>query len=60
MSVFDQAKDKAERFVGDANEKFGQNRENQDEQDEQGGGMDRLKGKADDAMNSARKKFGQK
>lgn len=59
MSAFDEAKDKAQDFMGQAKEKFGQqNDQNQDDK-QQGEGMpDDLRDKASDAMRSARERFG--
>jgi uncharacterized protein YjbJ (UPF0337 family) len=59
MSVFDQAKGKAEQYMGDAKEKLGQNKGDRENQGEQGGGMDQLKDKASDAMDNAKERFGQ-
>jgi len=57
MSVFDEAKDKAQEFMGQAKEKFGQ----QDQNDQQNEGMpgqtDELRDKAADAMQNAREHF---
>jgi uncharacterized protein YjbJ (UPF0337 family) len=56
MSVFDSAKDKAEQFVGDAKEKLGQQKDQQNgEGQEQGQGM---KDRAEDAMRDAKERFG--
>ncbi len=55
-SVFDSAKDKAEQFVGDAKEKLGQQKDQQNgEGQEQGQGM---KDRAEDAMRDAKERFG--
>lgn len=59
MSVFDEAKDKAQDFMGQAKEKFGQNQENQNQDDNQREGMpDQLRDKASDAMRNAKDRFG--
>ena len=61
MSVFDDAKDKAQDFMGQAKEKFGQNQndQNQDDQQNEGGsGTDQLRDKASDAMQNAKERFG--
>jgi uncharacterized protein YjbJ (UPF0337 family) len=60
MSVFDSAKDtaknKAEQFMGDAKEKFGQQKDQQSgDGQEQGQGM---KDRAEDAMRDAKERFG--
>jgi uncharacterized protein YjbJ (UPF0337 family) len=56
MSVFDSAKDKAEQFMGDAKEKFGQQNDQQSgDGQEQGQGM---KDRAEDAMREAKERFG--
>lgn len=63
MSVFDEAKDKAQDFMGQAKDKFGQqNDQNQDDQNQgnqQGEGMSgQLRDKASDAMDNAKDRFG--
>ena len=57
MSVFDEAKDKAQQFASQGKEKFGQ--QNQDEGDQQNDGMSGdLRGKAEDAVRNAKERFG--
>ena len=58
MSVFDEAKDKAQDFMGQAKGDLGrQNDQNQD--DEQRDGLpDDLRDKASDAMRNAKERFG--
>ncbi|MBB4906969.1 CsbD family protein [Actinophytocola algeriensis] len=66
MSGFDEAKDKAQDFMGQAKEKFGQQddqnqgEQNQGDQQDEGlsGRGDDLRGKASDAMDNARERFG--
>jgi uncharacterized protein YjbJ (UPF0337 family) len=61
MSVFDEAKDKAQDYMGQAKDKFGrQNDENQDDQQGEGmsGKADELRDKASDAMQNAKDRFG--
>ncbi len=56
MSGFDSAKDKAEQFMGDAKEKFGQQNDQQSDEDQgQGQGM---KDRAEDVMREAKERFG--
>lgn len=57
MSVFDEAKDKAQDFMGQAKEKFGQQQEGQDDQQNEGmsGKVDEMKDKATDF---AKERFG--
>lgn len=60
MGVFDQAKDKAEKFMGDAKEKLGQqNDQNDDQREGANGKMDDLRDKAGDAMKNAKDRFQQ-
>ena len=59
MSVFDEAKDKAQDFMGQAKEKLGQqNDQNQDDQQQGEGLPDDLRDKASDAMRNAKDRFG--
>ena len=61
MSVFDEAKDKAQDFMGQAKDKFGQqNDQNQDDQQRDGmsGKADELRDKASDTMQNAKERFG--
>lgn len=57
MSTFDDAKDKAQEFMGQAKEKFGQQ---QDDQQNEGssGRTDELRDKASDAMQNVKERFG--
>ena len=57
MSTFDEAKDKAQEFMGQAKERFGQQQD--DEQNEGSSGQtDQLRDKASDAMQSVKDRFG--
>ncbi|GAB1511741.1 CsbD family protein [Actinophytocola sp. KF-1] len=57
MSTFDEAKDKAQDFMGQAKEKFGRQ---QDDQQNEGSSdrVDELRDKASDAMQNAKDRFG--
>ena len=59
MGVFDQAKDKAEQYMGDAKEKFGQQNDQDEQREGSGGKADELRDKAGDAMQNAKDRFGQ-
>lgn len=59
MSTFDQAKDKAQDFMGQAKGKLGQqNDQNQDDEQQRGGKTDELRDKASDAMRNVNERFG--
>lgn len=59
MSAFDEAKDKAEQFMGQAKEKFGQQQDDQDNEQNEGtsGNVDELRDKASDAMRNVKDRF---
>lgn len=59
MSTFDEAKDKAQEFMGQAKEKFGRQRQEDDQQNEGSSGRtDELRDRASDAMQNAKDRFG--
>jgi uncharacterized protein YjbJ (UPF0337 family) len=58
MSVFDEAKDKAQDFIGQAKDKFAQQDGRDDQQtDGTSGKTDELRDKASDAMQNAKDRF---
>ena len=59
MSVFDEAKDKAQDFMGQAKGKLDQqNNQNQDDDQQREGNTDELRDKASDALRNAKERFG--
>jgi uncharacterized protein YjbJ (UPF0337 family) len=58
MSTFDEAKDKAEEFMGQAKEKFGQQQDGEQQNEGSSGQVDELRDKASDAMRNAKDRFG--